>query len=918
MATYPPRILMGSEQSRKAYSLQLRQLLLEFDSDAREIGPEVWELLRMQPIDFEQLRSAYSLGPTMRWVNVPAPSEELADYAQSLLEQQPFPIRLNAALPVYFAEGEGPQTAISPLPGKIIVKLSSDDRRLAARVAKSHKLVYDERASELLRPFHQFRIPTDEVDVEGKAKGGRRGEPSRAFELRQDLAGADEVDDAELDWLIVFALALVPSDTHWASQWDMTKIVMSAAWDQQTGGAGVVIAITDSGVDLSHPDLLLTPVATHFNAVEAESGPGPYNAAPDPAYVNGAHGSLVAGIAAAVLNNGLGVAGVAGGCSILPVRVFPNPSNSRLAAGINWSVANGARVINMSWGGGAPSALISTAINNAWAAGVVLCAATGNQYGAVEAASIPVIYPATLPNCIAVGATDQNDQRKRQVSADGEQWASHWGPEIDVVAPGVRLWSTDIQGTAGWNSNNGGPMSWQGVSYPSCGDGTGDYFALMGGTSGATPHVSGLAALLMLKYPALTNQQVRDIIERTCDKVNPATYPYANDAAHPNGSWHQQVGYGRINASAALTYTDVMIADHSVDTGAVPSSALSGGSWVPQPFWTYQPFVTTASNPGATPVDHVDAVAGQNNYVHAVIRNNGPAVATSVLVKWHIMDYPGTELIYPTDFNVGNLIASTTVGPIAVGAEVPVEALWPQANVDIAAGFVHPCMVVLATCGQDVGGQLGSYVYQYNNIAQHNISVGPAPKFSLGLEGPWMPFAIGNPASRARSAVLVFDTSRLKGARAYLDLDPDPEDFYVRRMIDRNKAAGQDHRGCCAMTLSTDARVLVTCAAYSAELTLKAGSSVILPCGCGQGGMSREDLRLTDASWTRIDNREFVALDGGTPRIALPLTPGLIVPVAMRVIPPEAAGPGDSHILHATQVSEGVPTGGVTLRVEVR
>ena len=677
-----------------------------------------------------------------------------------------------------------------------------------------------------------------------------------------------------------------------------------------------MIAITDSGCDLSHPDLVFTPVATHFNGAEAESGPGPYNANPDPADVNGAHGTLVAGIAAATLNNGVGVAGVAGGCSILPARVFPNPTNSRLAAAINWSNTNGAKVINMSWGGGAPSALITTAINNAWAAGIVLCAATGNQYGAVEVASIPVIYPATLANCIAVGASDKNDQRKRQASADGERWASHWGPEIDVVAPGVNIWSSDPLAAAGWNSNSGGPMNWQGVSYPSCGDASGNYFALMGGTSGATPHVAGLAALLMLKYPTLTNQQVRDIIERSCDKVSPALYAYANDAAHPNGTWHTQVGYGRINAQKALTYADVMIADHSVDVGAVPSASLSGGSWVPQPFWTYQPFVTQSSNPAALPGDHQAAVAGQDNWVHAVVRNNGPAIATSVLVKWHMMDYPNTELIYPSDFNAANQIASAKIGPIAVGAEVPVEALWPQAKVDIASGFIHPCMVVSATTSQDVGGQLGTYVYQYNNIAQHNISFGPAEAITPGFEPAWMPFAVGNPAATARNAQLVFDVTRLHGAKAYLDLDPDRDDFYVRRMVEKINDGQPTHGdGCCSLTIRTDTRLRYACPGMSAEITLKAGSTIKLPCGCDDRTVSARDVRLIDASWTRVGGRELIALDGDLPRIELPMTPGVIVPVAVGIALADGPAPDDGTTIHVTQVSAGVPTGGVSLRL---
>lgn len=104
-------------------------------------------------------------------------------------------------------------------------------------------------------------------------------------------------------------------------------------------------------------------------------------------------------------------------------------------------------------------------------------------------------------------------------------------------------WSTDEQGNNGYNNNNdGGALSWACINYASSGDAAGNYFAVFDGTSAATPHVSGLAALLFSQYPALTNQQVRDIIERTCAKVSPGTYAYAYTANRPNGTWHQQMG----------------------------------------------------------------------------------------------------------------------------------------------------------------------------------------------------------------------------------------------------------------------------------------------------------------------------------------------------------------------------------------
>jgi len=299
-----------------------------------------------------------------------------------------------------------------------------------------------------------------------------------------------------------------------------------------------------------------------------------------------------------------------------------------------------------------------------------------------------------------------------------------------------------------------------------------------------------LAGLLFSAYPALTNQQVRDIIERTCDKISPGLYAYAHTAGQPNGTWHPEVGYGRINCDRALHYADVMISDHAADTGAVPSTTLVGSVWTPAPFWEYQPYVTAASSPAALPPGD-PAEIGQDNFVHALVRNNGPAAAQNISVTWHLLDYPGTELIYPADWNAANQIAAATIASLAAGADVVVQALWPQASVDTGSGFVHPCMTVRATFSGDVGGDLGPHVFEYNNIAQHNISYvnnylsAGAPRHVFS-----MPFAAGSKHGRSRRAELRFDTTRLNGARAFLDVAPSPANPLVGRMLRDNAAAG--------------------------------------------------------------------------------------------------------------------------------
>ena len=228
----------------------------------------------------------------------------------------------------------------------------------------------------------------------------------------------------------------------------------------------------------------------------------------------------MAGIAAAETHNSEGIAGVAWNCKILPVKVLNNLGEggySEMIDGIIWAADNGADVMNLSLGGNFPSASLENALKYAYDMDIVIVAAAGNEGGAV-------LYPAAYDEyCLAVAATDYNDERV-DFSNSGGLWESNSGPEIDVAAPGARIIST----VPTW--------FWGPDSFP---------YAWGDGTSMATPHVAGLAALIKSEKPNLTAAQIMDVIRYSADDVN-----FVNNLGIDN-----YIGFGRINSAKALVPT---------------------------------------------------------------------------------------------------------------------------------------------------------------------------------------------------------------------------------------------------------------------------------------------------------------------------------------------------------------------------
>lgn len=275
-----------------------------------------------------------------------------------------------------------------------------------------------------------------------------------------------------------------------------------SAWDKTKGLASVVIAVLDTGVDMTHTELVNKMVSTGHDFVNDDAD----------ATDDNFHGTHVAGIAAAETNNNAGIAGVAWNCKILPVKVLDADGNGYydwMIEGIIWAVDNGAKVINMSLGGTDADAGLEAACKYAYDHGVLVVAASGNDGDGENALE----YPAAYDNYVlAVGATDYND--------NVASFSTH-GPQVDVAAPGVYILST-------------APQAYVGDGYLP--------YLFASGTSMACPHVTGFAALLKSVKSWLTPYQMMNVIRFTADDVNASTLPGRDD----------YIGYGRINMAKAL------------------------------------------------------------------------------------------------------------------------------------------------------------------------------------------------------------------------------------------------------------------------------------------------------------------------------------------------------------------------------
>ncbi len=385
------------------------------------------------------------------------------------------------------------------------------------------------------------RVVTTTIDAAGKPTIKVTTATNKTAAARAVRTGQTATDaiGVEVDAVVNAVGIPTGTDAYRSQQWDFSKMRVADAWQKSTG-AGVTVAVIDSGVDARHPDLAGN-VLSGYDAIANKAG-----VSTDP---NG-HGTHVAGTIAAVTGNGVGVSAIAPDARILPVKVLgANGSGymSDTAEGIIWAADHGAGVINMSLGSSSKVTAVSNAISYARSKGVVVVAAAGNE----RAKGSPTSYPGADEGVIGVGATD---------SADRIASFSNAGSYVDVSAPGVSIIST----------------------YPTA---LGRAYAGMNGTSMAAPHVAAVAALIKAAQPSLTPDQVQAELQNSAVDLGAAGKD--ND-----------FGFGRIDASAALSAVAATPSASATTPAATPTPGGTATSPTPTPTKTTAgpaPTRTTAS-----------------------------------------------------------------------------------------------------------------------------------------------------------------------------------------------------------------------------------------------------------------------------------------------------------------------------------
>jgi len=463
--------------------------------------------------------------------------------------------------------------------------------------AKDNNSAADSAADRLLVKFEPGMSGNDKAQVHSQVGGkvesiipgigvhvvtvprGQGATKSAAYRLKKG------VRHVELDTIV--QVVELPDDPYFDSQWGMTKVQGPEAWDITQGSPGISIAILDTGIDMGHPDLA-DKIVSDVNFTDS----------PTSDYNGHNHGTHVAGIAAAITGNNIGVTGLGRDCSLMNVKVLGDSGygySSWIASGITWAADNGADVINLSLGGSSSLETVEDAVDYAWSKGVVVVAAAGNS------GSSSPFYPAYYANCIAVGATDANDSLA--------SFSNHGG-WVDVAAPGSSTYSTLPDNQYGYKS----------------------------GTSMASPHVAGLSSLVFsvatdANGNGRLNDEIRSIIEATCDDVG-IDVAYGRINAYQAVQGFQSQPTGQIAGVVTAVDTGNAISGATVSDGMRAAITDSGGYYcitsVPE-----GSYIVTASASGyeASSQSGVAVTSSNEASVNFVLAAESPAPSNTMWVE---------------------------------------------------------------------------------------------------------------------------------------------------------------------------------------------------------------------------------------------------------------------------------------------
>ncbi len=377
-----------------------------------------------------------------------------------------------------------------PLPRRVelgpnrVVRESVSDRILV-----QHRMGLDPAAAERTFRAHKASMIAHHASL---GISVLRVDPAHRDEIIRSLEASGQFNFVEPDYLA--KVEMTPTDPGFAQQWHLATIQAPSAWNLTTGSS-TPIALVDSGVDPTHPDLgpKLVPgwnfLAGNTTVLDTMG-----------------HGTTTAGALAAIGDNGVGIAGVTWNNPIMPLIVVDSTgyaSYSSIASAISYAADHGARIVNVSIGGTTPSSTLQNAVNYAWSKGTVVFASAGN--GGQNAP----YYPAGCQNAVAVGATDANDS---------VPYWSNYGSFVALTAPGVNIYTT---------ASGGG-------------------YTYMSGTSYSSPIAAGVAALVLAQAPSLSASALVTLLEQNSDDLGTAGYDI-------------YYGYGRVNAYRAVNAAAVPV-----------------------------------------------------------------------------------------------------------------------------------------------------------------------------------------------------------------------------------------------------------------------------------------------------------------------------------------------------------------------